>query len=151
MYLKRQKHITEFVLEAQNRTGSENWVTFDLLRPTQSGKKWSFDWIMAMLAWSSYLLHWLQHWMPRAMTLSCSTFWRGRVCFHPFTSAHARRPFFTHQQRGKIFHNLFLSLTKNHSVLVSRTESRAVKSHLRAGTWTSSLATPPCARTACSA
>lgn len=40
---------------------SENWETSDLLRPTKSGKKWSFDWNVAMLAQSSYLLHWLQY------------------------------------------------------------------------------------------
>lgn len=33
--LKRQKHTRDLVPEAQNRTGSQNWVTFDLLRPTQ--------------------------------------------------------------------------------------------------------------------
>lgn len=60
--LKRQKHTRDLVPEPQNRTGSQNWETSDLLRPTQSGKKWSFDWNVAILAQSSYLLHWLQYW-----------------------------------------------------------------------------------------
>lgn len=83
--------------------------------------------------------------MPWAMTLSRSAFWRGCGWFHPFTFAHVQGPFFTHQQRGKTFHNLFLSFTKNHLVLVSKTKSRAVKCHLRAGARTSSLTTPKCA------
>lgn len=103
--LKRQKHTRDLVLEAQNRTGSENWETSDLLRPTQSGKKWSFDWNVAMLAQSSYLLHWLQYWcleqqqyimfhiLKRTCLVSSSTSYIHNVPYPP--SSKEEKPFIT--------------------------------------------------------
>lgn len=41
-----------------------------------------------------------------------------------FHTAHPQRPFSSQQQRERTFHNLFLSLTKNHLVLVNRSKSR---------------------------
>lgn len=122
--LKRHKHVRDLVLEAQNRTWSENWETSDLLRPTQSGKKWSFDWNVAMLAQSSYLLHWLQYWCLEQEQYHVPHFEEDMLGFI-LHIAHPQRPFSTQQQREKkILHNLFLSLTKNHLVLVNRSKSR---------------------------
>lgn len=76
-----------------------------------------------MLAQSSYLLHWLQYWCLEQQQYHIPYFEEDMLGFILHT-AHPQHPFSTQQQRGKTFHNLFLSLTKNHLILVNRSKSK---------------------------
>lgn len=123
------KHIEKTEAYKRPRPGGtkQNWVTelgnIWLAQANTIRQKMKF-WLECGHAGSKQLFSTLTSaLMPWATAVSRSIFWRGHAGFI-LHIAHPQRPFSTQQQRRKTFHNLFLSLTKNHLVLVNRSKSK---------------------------
>lgn len=118
-YLKRQKHVT--VCPGGTK---QNWVRklgniwlarANTIRQKKKKKFW-LDYVHAGLKQLSPALTAVR----TAFSNDTIAFLilQGCAWFHPFAFAHAQHPWLTHQQREEIFHNLLLSLTRNHQVAV---------------------------------